>query len=69
MLTSNYLLSSFSSLKGFDSPADQILQGNGYDGIIDILENMRGVVYPCVILETASLCSVRPRNPPDDVSR
>ena len=54
MLTSNYLLSSFSSLKGFDSPADQILQGNGYDGIIDILENMRGVVYPCVILETGS---------------
>ena len=51
MLTSNYLLSSLSSLREFTSPDQQILQGNGYDGVIDILQNMRSVVYPCVILE------------------
>ena len=51
MLTSNYLLSSLSSLREFTSPGQQILQGNGYDGVIDILQNMRSVVYPCVILE------------------
>lgn len=52
MLTNNYLLSSLSSLKDFVSPSTQILQGNGYDGVIDILQNMRGVTYPCVILES-----------------
>ena len=51
MLTNNYLLSSLSSLREFTSPGQQILQGNGYDGVIDILQNMRSVVYPCVILE------------------
>ena len=51
MLTNNYLLSSLSSLREFTSPDQQILQGNGYDGVIDILQNMRSVVYPCVILE------------------
>ncbi len=59
MLTSNYLLSSFSSLREFVSPTTQILQGNGYDGIIDILQNMRGVTYPCAILEAGSSGSVQ----------
>ena len=58
MLTSNYLLSSLSSLKDFVSPAHQILQGDGYDGVIDILQNMRGVVYPCVVLEAGGSGSV-----------
>ena len=59
MLTSNYLLSSLSSLKDFVSPNSQILQGNGYDGVIDILQNMRGVVYPCVILEAGGSGSMQ----------
>jgi hypothetical protein len=59
MLTNNYLLSSLSSLKDFVSPSTQILQGNGYDGIIDILQNMRGVTYPCVILESGGSGSVQ----------
>jgi hypothetical protein len=59
MLTNNYLLSSLSSLKDFVSPSTQILQGNGYDGVIDILQNMRGVTYPCVILESGGSGSVQ----------
>lgn len=51
MLTNSFLLSSLSSLREFISPDCQILQGNGYDGVIDILQNLRSVVYPCVILE------------------
>lgn len=51
MLTNSFLLSSLSSLREFISPGQQILQGNGYDGVIDILQNMRSVQYPCVILE------------------
>jgi len=54
MLTTNYLKSSLSSLREFVSPDSQILQGNGYDGVIDILQNMRSVIYPCVILEAGS---------------
>lgn len=52
MLTNSYLLSSLSLLREFTSPGQQILQGNGYDGIIDILQNLRSVSYPCVILES-----------------
>jgi len=52
MLTNSYLLSSLSLLREFTSPGQQILQGNGYDGVIDILQNMRSVIYPCVILES-----------------
>lgn len=51
MLTNRYLLSSLSSLKDFTSPGTQILQGNGYDGVIDILQNLRSVTFPVVILE------------------
>ncbi len=54
MLTTSYLKSSLSSLKEFISPDSQILQGNGYDGVIDILQNMRSVTYPCVIMEAGS---------------
>ncbi len=59
MLTSNYLKSSLFSLREFISPDTQILQGNGYDGVIDILQNMRSVTYPCVILEAGSSGSVQ----------
>lgn len=51
MLTNRYLLSSLSSLREFISPDTQILQGNGYDGVIDILQNLRSVTFPAVILE------------------
>lgn len=54
MLTSSYLITSLSLLREFTSPDQQILQGNGYDGVIDILQNMRSVIYPCVILECGS---------------
>ena len=59
MLTTSYLKSSLSSLKEFISPDSQILQGNGYDGVIDILQNMRSVTYPCVILEAGSSGTVQ----------
>ena len=51
MLTSSYLKTSLFSLKEFISPETQILQGNGYDGVIDILQSLRSVTFPCVILE------------------
>lgn len=51
MLTSSFIKQSLVALKDFTSPDSQILEGNGYDGVIDILQNMRGVSYPCVILE------------------
>ncbi len=66
MLTNSFLLSSLSSLKGFDSPDCQILQGNGYDGVMDILQNMRSVIYPCVILEAGGSGTVADMEGPVD---
>lgn len=51
MLTNTYLQSALFPLKEFISKDTQILQGNGYDGVIAILENLRSVEFPCVILE------------------
>lgn len=51
MLTNTYLQSALFPLKEFTSKDTQILQGNGYDGVIAILENLRSVEFPCVILE------------------
>lgn len=60
MLTADFLKSSLFSLKEFVSPDAQILQGNGYDGVIDILEHLRSVDFPCVVLEAggSGTCSV-----------
>lgn len=51
MLTANYLKSSLSSLREFVSPDAQVFQGNGFDGVIAILENLRSVSFPCVVVE------------------
>lgn len=52
-------MSCLSPLKEFVSPDTQILQGNGYDGVIDILQSIRSVTFPCVILEAGSSGSVQ----------
>lgn len=59
MLTVDYLKSSLYSLREFVSTDTQILQGNGYDGIIDILEHLRSVSFPAVILEAGSSGTVQ----------
>lgn len=59
MLTSSYLKGSLGALREFEAPDSQILAGNGYDGVIDILQNMRGIVYPCAILESGSSGAVQ----------
>lgn len=59
MLSIEYLKPTLSPLKEFVSLDSQILQGNGYDGVIDILQNMRSITFPCVILETGSSGSVQ----------
>lgn len=59
MLTSDYLKASLSSLEEFTDVNAQVLQGNGYDGVIDILQNMRGIAYPCVILEAGGSGSIQ----------
>lgn len=59
MLSIEYLKPTLSPLKEFVSLDSQILKGNGYDGVIDILQNMRSITFPCVILETGSSGSVQ----------
>lgn len=59
MLTSNYIKASLGALKDFSNPDAQILEGNGYDGVIDILQNMRGIAYPCIILEAGGSGTVQ----------
>ena len=59
MLSIEYLKPTLFPLKEFVSLDTQILQGNGYDGVIDILQNMRSITFPCVILETGSSGSVQ----------
>lgn len=59
MLSIEYLKPTLFPLKEFVSLDTQILQGNGYDGVIDILQNMRSITFPCVILETGSSGTVQ----------
>lgn len=59
MLTIDYLKRSLFILKEFTDADTQILQGNGYDGVIDILENLRSVAFPCVVLEAGSSGSIQ----------
>ena len=66
MLSIEYLKPTLSPLKEFVSLDSQILKGNGYDGVIDILQNMRSITFPCVILEAISCGSVHNAEGPVD---
>lgn len=52
MLTSDYIKEVLGRLQAFQNPETQILEGNGYDGVLDIIKNSRSIEYPCVILES-----------------
>lgn len=59
MLTIDYIKATLADLAEFPDADAQLLEGNGYDGVIDILQNMRSISYPCVILEAASSGTVQ----------
>lgn len=52
MLTNSFLKRVLGQLVYFPDPENQILEGNGYDGILDILNGSRSIEWPCVILES-----------------
>ena len=52
MLTNSFLRRILGQLVSFPDPENQILEGNGYDGIQDILNGSRSIEWPCVILES-----------------
>ena len=52
MLTNSFLRRVLGQLVSFPNPENQILEGNGYDGIQDILNGSRSIEWPCVILES-----------------
>ena len=52
MLTNSFLRRVLGQLVSFPDPENQILEGNGYDGIQDILNGSRSIEWPCVILES-----------------
>ena len=52
MLTNSFLRRVLGQLVSFTDPENQILEGNGYDGIQDILNGSRSIEWPCVILES-----------------
>lgn len=61
MLTVDYLSRVLPEIKEFSDRSkiqEQILSGEGFDGIIAILENLRTSQFPCVIVEDKSIGSI-----------
>lgn len=61
MLTVDYLSRVLPEIREFSDSSKlpgQILSGEGFDGIIAILENLRTSQFPCVILEDKSIGSI-----------
>lgn len=59
MLTGKYIRPLLGKLKAFQNPDTQILEGNGYDGVLDILKSSRSIEYPCAILESGDSGSLQ----------
>lgn len=53
MLNINQLSKILTELGEFNSQT-QILEGDGYDAVIDLLSNLRGVEFPAAVLESRS---------------
>lgn len=53
MLNINQLSKILTELDEFNSQT-QILEGDGYDAVIDLLSNLRGVEFPAAVLESRS---------------
>lgn len=61
MFTVDYLLQVLPELEQFEDPEkipSQVLSGEGYDGIIAILENLRTAQFPCIIVEDRSIGNI-----------
>ena len=57
MITVNYLKELLTELEEFRDPTAldyQIKSGDGFDEITAILENIRSIVFPCVVIEDKS---------------
>lgn len=59
MLTTDYLRRTLTGLKEFRDADTQILQGNGFDGVIALLDDLRSVEFPCVVLEAGASGTVQ----------
>lgn len=59
MLSTDYLRRTLTELKEFRDGETQILQGNGFDGIIALLDELRSVEFPCVVLEAGGSGTVQ----------
>ena len=59
MLTVDFLKRTLFRLKEFWSRDTQILEGSGYDGIISLLDELRSVEFPCVVLESGGTGTVQ----------
>lgn len=54
MITTEYLKELLKNHEEFSDYENQIMSGDGYDEITAILENIRTVQFPCVVLEERS---------------
>jgi len=57
MITVNYLKELLTELEEFSDPSavdNQIKSGDGFDEITAILESIRSIVFPCVVIEDKS---------------
>lgn len=51
MLSKNYLDKILPELEEVHDTATQVLEGDGYDGILEVLQNLRSVEFPAFVLE------------------
>lgn len=54
MITPEYLTSLLQGMEEFHSIENQIKTGDGYDEITAILESIRSVEFPCIVIEDRS---------------
>jgi len=51
MLTKEYLKNILSELQQVTCINEQLFEANGYDGVIEVLNNLRGIEFPCFVIE------------------
>ncbi len=67
MINLEYLKSVLPELEEFREDIDQrVFEGEGYDGVIAILDNIRGISLPAVIIEDRSIGNIRIDSGPVD---
>lgn len=54
MITVEYLKELLLQVEGFNDPDNQVKCGDGFDEISAILENIRSIEFPCVVIEDRS---------------